>query len=329
MEEKNILEKIKKLPLFIKIITGIIIILLVLFFTYTYLNFQNFNASRRLDYYRGTDYPSFKTLSTPSFELPSPAKLESSFAPFLSPSSLKDQTKIEIKEGDISIKSQSVDKDYETIKQKTESYNGFIGDYYKTEDYEKINVKISAYVPTNKFDEFFNFLLKNFDVRNSYVKNYKISTKQELNELDIIRQTLNNLNQIEKETLNMETSERKINLLMKINNEKMNLVSRMRSLQGIVEEKMQQGEYSVFSINLNQTKPFKIVVSDYKEAINEKIKLVINDSIHAILNFTELIPFIIVSVQVLIKIMIVGILIIVFGLVIFKFWLYVKRNFRI
>lgn len=44
----------------------------------------------------------------------------------------------------------------------------------------------------------------------------------------------------------MTVSEQKINLLIRINDEKMNLVSRMRSLQGMIEEKMQQGEYSVF-----------------------------------------------------------------------------------
>lgn len=75
-----------------------------------------------------------------------------------------------------------MDKDYETIKQKVEEYKGFISDYYKTEDDEKINIKISSYIPSNRFDDFFNFLLKNFNVRDSYVKNYKISTKQELNE---------------------------------------------------------------------------------------------------------------------------------------------------
>lgn len=45
------------------------------------------------------------------------------------PSSLvpKDKSKIEVKEGDVFIKSQSVDKDYEIIKQKTEEYKGYIG----------------------------------------------------------------------------------------------------------------------------------------------------------------------------------------------------------
>lgn len=197
---------------------------------------------------------------------------------------------------------------------------------YKTEDDEKINVKISVNIPSNRFDEFFNFLLKNFNVRHSYVKNYKISIKQEINELDVIRQTLDNLDQIEREILNMAVNEQKINFLMIINNEKMDLVSKMRSFQSTIEEKMQRGECSTFLVNFTQTKPFKIITDDYKEAIKGKIKSVINNSIYFLLDFTDLIPFVINSLRILIKDIIVGVLIIIFVLIIGKFWLYVKRR---
>lgn len=106
----------------------------------------------------------------------------------------------------------------------------------------------------------------------------------------------------------------------------MDLVSKMRSFQSTIEEKMQRGEYSTFLVNLTQTKPFKIITDDYKEAIKGKIKSVINNSIYFLLDFTDLIPFVINSLRILIKAIIVGVLIIIFVLIIGKFWLYVKRK---
>lgn len=107
MEVKNILEKIKRLPTSTKILSGIIIILLLVFFIF--LSGQNIYYPGRSGYYEESAYPTIKAPSLPSFglPLPTPPELESSFKPSQPSLPGKDQTKIEVKEGNVSIESRS------------------------------------------------------------------------------------------------------------------------------------------------------------------------------------------------------------------------------
>lgn len=118
-----------------------------------------------------------------------------------------------------------------------------------------------------------------------------ISTKQERNEVDVINLTLSNLERIENEAMNMADVDKKIDILMRINKEKMELVRQLKEYETTIQEKTYQGNYSLVYFEIIQHKPFKIVTDDYKELVNSKIVKSTEDTIYYLLEFIGIIPF--------------------------------------
>ncbi|MCS7200973.1 MAG: DUF4349 domain-containing protein [Patescibacteria group bacterium] len=241
----------------------------------------------------------------------------------------QEPSKIEVREGTLQITSKNIDQEAQTIKERTIQEGGFVETFYREEDDNNIKVRLSAFIPVDKFDGFLEYLLKNFRVKNSYVRSYKISLREDVNELDVLSQTLKNLEKIENEAMEMNVGSSKIDLLLRINNEKMSVVSKIKSLQGQVAEKTKYENYSTLSIELEQPRPFRFMGDEYRKMFVSRARALINDLMTSIMELLRISVFMVRALDIFLKALIVVWLLVVIYASMIKFWRKVKEYLRI
>jgi len=264
----------------------------------------------------GLEAPSSFTgpsLLSPQFKISPPSRQT-----FEQPSITKEH---KIKEGDVSIKSQNADQDYEKIKNSLSSYQGNLDNYKRFEDDYKIVVSFNVKIPQDNFDKFVDYLNKNFKVVESNVRFYVVSLKKTYDELEILKKTFDNLTVYEEYLKTAQPNRENIELLMIINDKKMHILSTMKSFEREIEETTVAENFNKLSIRLEQNKKIKIFDEEWSNKLRTELKLVVQDTIDGLLSFLYIIPFVLRIALYLLF----GVVIIIALSLLYKFFLIIKK----
>jgi hypothetical protein len=264
----------------------------------------------------GLEVPSSFTgpsLSPPQFKI-SPLSRQAVEQPSIT-------TEHKVKEGDVSIKSQNADQDYEKIKNSLSSYQGNLDNYKRFEDDYKIVVSFNVKIPQDNFDKFVDYLNKNFKVVESNVRFYVVSLKKTYDELEILKKTFDNLTVYEEYLKTAQPNRENIELLMIINDKKMHILSTMKSFEREIEETTVAENFNKLSIRLEQNKKIKILSEEWSNKFRTELKLVVQDTIDGLLSFLYIIPFVLRIALYLLF----GVVIIIALSLLYKFFLIIKK----
>ena len=253
------------------------------------------------------------SLSLPQFEISAPSR-QAVEQPSIA-------TEHKIKEGSIRIKSQNADQDYEKIKSSLSSYEGNLDNYEKFEDDYRIVVSFNVKIPQDSFDKFVDYLNKNFKIIESNVRFYVVSLKKTYDELEILKKTFNNLTVYEERLTTSYPNRENIELLMIINDRKMDILRTMKSFEREIEETTTAENFNKLSIRLEQNKKIKILDEEWGNKLRSELKSMIQNTVDGLLAFLNIIPFILNIVLYLLY----GIVIVIALSLLYKFFLIIKK----
>jgi hypothetical protein len=253
------------------------------------------------------------SLSLPQFEI-SPLSRQAVEQPSIT-------TEHKIKEGNVRIKSQNADQDYEKIKNSLSSYQGNLDNYEKFEDDYRIVVSFNVKIPQDSFDKFVDYLNKNFKIIESNVRFYVVSLKKTYDELEILKKTFNNLTIYEERLTTSYPNRENIELLMTINDRKMAILSTMKSFEREIEETTTAENFNKLSIRLEQNKKIKILDEEWGNKLRSELKRMSQNIVYGLFAFLDIIPFILkISLYLL-----YGIVIVIALSLLYKFFLIIKK----
>jgi hypothetical protein len=265
-------------------------------------------------------FPSFapQSFAPPSLSLPqfkiSPLSKQAVEQPSIT-------TEHKIKEGSIRIKSQNADQDYEKIKSSLSSYEGNLDNYEKFEDDYRIVVSFNVKIPQDSFDKFVDYLNKNFKIIESNVRFYVVSLKKTYDELEILKKTFNNLTVYEERLTTSYPNRENIELLMTINDRKMDILRTMKSFEREIEETTTAENFNKLSIRLEQNKKIKILDEEWGNKLRSELKSMIQNTLDGLLAFLNIIPFILN----IILYSLYGVIIVIALSLLYKFFLIIKK----
>jgi len=225
---------------------------------------------------------------------------------------LSESTEYKIKRGSTNIKSIDATSDYEKIRQKTESFNGWVETMNKNEDYRQISIIANLKIPSDNFDSFADWLIHTFDVKNANLEFYRVSVEKQQDEIQILLQALDIYNRLLDRTEKMDVSEDNIELIMKITQKKLDVMRLLNQYGYSVEQVERESNYSSLSVTLTQEKKIKLMPEELEAEFRTRLRNSVRDIINAgmdlvtvpIVIFVKIIVWIIYAIIVLIPIFI-------------------------
>ncbi len=229
-----------------------------------------------------------------------------------------------IKEGDVNIKSQNADQDYEKIKNSLSTYKGILEKYEKDEDDYKVKIYLNLKIPQDTFDNYIDYLNKNFKVIKSNIRFYILSLKKTYDEVEILKKTFDTLTEYETRLASSYPSRENIELLVYINEKKMNILRQMKNYEREIEETITAENYNKLSISLEQSKKIKILDEEWSNRLRSQLKIMLQNTTDSLLSFLNIIPFLI---NVLLYLIYAVIIVLALSIV-YKFFLIIKKLFN-
>lgn len=219
----------------------------------------------------------------------------------------------QIREGSASIETENADSDYQKIKSNAEGYGGWAETVSKNENYKQITMSTTLKIPAENFDDFADWLLKNFDVKNSNLKLYRISVERQQDEIEILTKTLNAYDGLFDKAESMELSVEGIELMDKLTQKKLNIMRQMRNYGYSVEKVQERANYATLSVTLTQKKEIELMPEDLGRELMTKLRNAIANITNALLDlvtvpvviFINLIVWIVYALVILIPLFIV------------------------
>jgi hypothetical protein len=288
-EFEDILSLIKKHKfIFLAVFIGLII---VGFISYLFITGSMYSARTGGGYYsdNAPAYAPLTGISKTSYE----QQVEQQTGEILS-----NPSEYQIKRGSANIKSTDADSDYERLKQKTESSNGWVETVSKNEDYGQISITTNLKIPFENFDSFADWLMKNFDVKNANLELYRMTVEQQQDEIQILKIALDLYDKLLQRAETMNDTESSIELIMKITQRKLDVMRLLRQYGYSVEQVEKQSKYASLSITITQEKKIAIMPEDLGRELRSKLRNSIRDITNA---FTDLIT---VPIAIFVKIIV-------------------------
>ena len=190
---------------------------------------------------------------------------------------LSKPSEYQIKRGSASIKSVDASSDYEKLRQKTESMNGWVETVSKNDDYRQISITTNLKIPFENFDSFADWLMKNFDVKNANLELYRVTVEQQQDEIQILKVALDVYDKFLQRTEEMNVSESSIQLAMRITERKLDVMRMLRQYGYSVEQVQEQSKYASLSITLTQEKKIKLMPEDLGSELRSKLRNSVRD----------------------------------------------------
>lgn len=192
-----------------------------------------------------------------------------------------------VKRASLEVKSENAKADESKITDRAKSIGGFLEGVSdsNTEDY--LTVTVSVKVPSAKFDDFVAYLRDNFNVKSSSIDLYRISLKQETDELAILQNTMDAYNDLFKRaegnaTLDSQT----LAFLADLTDKKLYIMRLMRQYGYSLEEKQEDVDYSTLTLTLTEEKQVELV----KEGFWANFRRQLRNSVESILdNLTSMV----------------------------------------
>ncbi|MCX6764367.1 MAG: DUF4349 domain-containing protein [Candidatus Nealsonbacteria bacterium] len=194
------------------------------------------------------------------------------------PSSMESASgyEIEVKEGLMTIKSKNAEEDFNKIESMAKSYQGYAERSNKSITNLYVQLNLTLRVPLESFTDLVEKLKKGFDVESYNINDYRISIGRELDELQILNQSLSDYEKIRYEINGMNIGKDKIDLLMQLTDKELSLKEREKTYQRMVSSKERQGEYATLNINLKEKKSPTIwpenVLDQFKDRLRNALE---------------------------------------------------------
>lgn len=300
-EFEDALSKIKEHKLLFA--AGVVVLIIIGFIAYVFIGGMFTSGVTRYDYPAeyGPAYAPLGGISKSAYE----EQVEQSAVETLSQPS-----EYQIKRGSANIKSVNAESDYEKLKQKTESFEGWVETVGKNENYRQITITTNLKIPFENFDSYADWLMKNFDVENANLELYKISVERQQDEIQILQTALGVYDDFLERVEEMDVSEDSIRLALRITERKLDVMRMLRQYGYSVEQVEKQAEHANLRITLTQEKEIELMPEDLGQELRTKLRNSIREITNAgmdlitapIAIFVKIIVWIIYAIIVLIPV---------------------------
>jgi len=236
---------------------------------------------------------------------------------------------IEVKEGSTRIESKKAEEDSAEIESMVRNYQGYVERSNKSITNLYIQLDLTLRVPSESFTDLVAELKEKFEVESYSVKNYRIPIGRELDEIQILNETLSNYEETRERIREMPVGRDQIELLMLVTDKELLLKEKERNYQGIVSSKEKQGEYATLNVNLREKKSPTIWPENVLDQFKDRLRTAIDNTVEILKDLIgSSIEIFFRAIQVAVYIFIVGIVVAVFyrlGRLLFK-WIIRKKE---
>lgn len=229
---------------------------------------------------------------------------------------------IEIKEGLMKIKSKKAEEDFNEIKSITENYQGYVERNTKLITNLYIQLDLVLRVPSENFSDLVERLKEKFELESYNVKNYRVPIGRELDEIQILNESLSDYEEIREEIKEMVVGRDKIELLMQLTDKELILKEKERNYQNIVSSKERQGEYATLNVNLSQRKSPTVWPENVLDQFKDRLRTAIDNTVKIL---KELIGG---SIEIFFRAIQIAVYILIIGIVLAGFYRLGKILFR-
>lgn len=240
----------------------------------------------------------------------SPSSVAPLPTPSSSPLSRENKGEIEIKEGSLEIESKEAESDSEKIKSITENYEGYVERSSKSITNLRIRINLTLRVPSLKFMDLLEKLKKEFEVKSYNIRNYRISVEREMDEFQILKQSLSDYEDIREEIQDMEVGKDKIELLMQTTNKELELKSRERAYEREISRQKRRGEYATLNVSIEQRKTPEIWPEYVFARFKDRIRIALDHTVEILKDLIGgAIEIFFKALQIVVYIFIIGIIV--------------------
>ena len=236
---------------------------------------------------------------------------------------------IEVKEGSMAIESESAESDFTKIQSIVGNYQGYVERSNKSITNLYVQLSLTLRVPSESFADLVDKLKEEFEVESYNVKNYRIPIGRELDEIQILNESLADYQKIRGEINEMMVSKNKIDLLMEVTDKELILKQKEKNYQGIVSSKERQGEYATLNVGLNEKKSPTVWPENVWSQFKDRLRTAIDNAAEILRDLIGgSIEIFFRAIQIAVYIFIIGIVVAVFyrlGRILFR-WILRKRE---
>lgn len=182
---------------------------------------------------------------------------------------------VEVQQADVEVKSDDIEADISAIRNLSESYGGWVESSSRRDNDIYTTADLQVKVESENFGEFMDELRERQDVESYDVRNYRLYTQDELDELDILNKTMKDYEAIRDEIKAMENDGEKLELLMSVTEKQLELKEKKRRYQDSLDSKRQRGDYATVNIQLRERREIDLTPDDlgarFRNEVNEMV----------------------------------------------------------
>jgi len=191
---------------------------------------------------------------------------------------------IEVKEGSMKIESKKAEDDFAEIKSITKDYQGYIERSSKSTTNLYIQINLALRVPSEKFVDLVEELKKEFKVDSYNIRNYRISIEGELDEFQILKESLSDYEDIREEIKEMRIGKDKIELLMQLTDKELQLKQKEKGYQREISSQEKRGEYANLNVVIKEKKSPKIWPEDVLARFKDRLRDALDNTVEILNN---------------------------------------------
>lgn len=187
---------------------------------------------------------------------------------------------VEVQEAEFRIDSDDVDGDEGAIRSLASTHEGYVEQSRKDESSLYRTIHLTVRVPDSEFEAFTDLLKVEYDVESFNVRNYRLSTQRELDELGILNRTLADYEELREEIRQMNTDEEKINLLMELTEKELAVKEKQQRYERSLADKQKRGDEATVRITLREQKSVDV----WPENIGNRFMSNVKNMLNALVN---------------------------------------------
>ncbi len=165
---------------------------------------------------------------------------------------------LEVQKARAKIETEQIEADYKAINKLTENMGGYAATENKNENDYRIRRQATLRVPSSRFDTFIEQLQATVELTSLNLKNYRISIQASKDEINVLNETMADMERLRERINRREVSEDLLDLLMKLNEKKMELVSNLKHYQRELAKSRKQSRYATVRLKMTQPKPVHV-----------------------------------------------------------------------
>ena len=181
-------------------------------------------------------------------------------------------TDYQIRKGSARIKSEDPDVEYESAKKWAEGASGWVEGISKSDDYSTATITATFRVPSESFDAFIDWILKNYDVKSSNFQLYRQSTERQTDEIAIFNEALNVYTRLMAKVEASGVTDQNLEAIAKITQKKLDVMRLLKQYGYDVTQTERQAAFSAVSLTFAKEKQIKLLPEDTGRTFSMKVR---------------------------------------------------------